>query len=155
MHINLLWRKRAGFFSLLYSFYQSPFHPLGRSFFRASTPWHTSTACGSHCMCVLSPLVSYGLPWPCDSLGWRVTHTYPREIWASCPAKSNNPLYIADVQPNIFGIIRHGCFIFFFTFICTNLTQVPNTQSLNSQHHLLKYWEFILFLYVQTATIHF
>lgn len=146
------------FFQVFIPFISSPRAPWA-SLLGAKTPWLTSTACGCHCMCLVSPLVSYGLLRPCESLRWRVTHTYPRQICASHPAKSNNSLYIADVQPNIFGLKRCGCFFFllgfFSAFSCSNPTKVPNTQSLNSQYCSLKHWKFILFPYVQTATIHF
>lgn len=132
-------RERAHlyFFQIFIPFISSPRAPWA-SLLGAKTPWLASTACGCHCMCLVSPLVSYGLLRPCESLRWRVTHTYPRQICASHPAKSNNSLYIADVQPNIFGLKRCGCFLFFFVgfffsaFSCSNPTK-------SSKHSIIKF----------------
>lgn len=49
---------------------------------------------------------------PCQSLRWRVTHTYPRQICSSRSANSNSPLYITDVQPNSFGLLK-ACFFMY------------------------------------------
>lgn len=97
---------------------------------------------------------SFGVcsPWPRYPLRCRVTHTYPGQICASPPAKSNISPHRAAVQLNIFGLFKTCLFFCFFMY---NVAIVSNTQSLNSQRCSLKRSEFILFLHVQTAAIHF
>lgn len=113
VHINLLWRERT-VFVLLYSIYQSPLHPLG-SFFWSLDPlahinclWlslHVCTFTASFLQLTVALLFSR---MACD------THLSQGNLCIlSCQVKqSNNPLNIADVQPNIFGIIRNGWFFF-------------------------------------------
>lgn len=158
MHINLLWRERTVFAFDCIPFISHPFTPWADLFRSLDSLAHVNCLWLSLHVCTFPA----SFLWLTVALlsSWMACDTHLSQgnlCVPSCQVKQpfvhcwRPTQYLWDYKTRVLFFF----FFFFFAFICTNLTKVPNTQSLNSQHYLLKHWEFILFPYVQTATIHF
>lgn len=150
VHHGLLWRGRycyisAALFQVSEALYSG--WCLG-----VKTLWLAWTACGCHCMCLVSPPVpmAYTAPLLVSEMACDTHLSKANLLVPLCQLKQLSVYYW---RPTQYLWTFKG--VFFLVFSCTNLTIVSNTQSLNPQCHLLKHSEFILFLDVQTAAIHF
>lgn len=131
-HNGSLWREGIHFFIFLSAVFSSPVPFTRRPLF-----WELRLFGSRRLPVAVIACVEFHREFPMAYCGPAffsdgVWHTLiPGKSVPSPAAKSNKPLYIADVQPNIFRQLKTFAFL---SSSCTNGSRLPNSQSWNSQH---------------------